>query len=386
MVESRVAAATLEEDGRILSVSFGSGQMRRFHAIWLRDNAQDPETRDPGNGQRLIRVGDLPENPVIAAAALDDKGGLELAFGPDGHKTRFEAGWLAENAYDGIEPAPLTPEDRITWDAALSNRLVAHDFNAIESDDPARLAYLEDLYTLGVALVSDAPHDSGTVLRIAEVSGPVRETNYGRLFDVRSSPNPVNLAYSGLGLQAHTDNPYRDPVPTVQVLHCLQNTVDGGDTSLVDGFAAAERLQRENRPAFDLLARYPARFRYDGDGVSDLQARRPMIELGPDGQLLGIRFNNRSAAPLADVPFEKMEAYYAAWRSFAGIIDDPAMALNFRLEPGMAFSVDNRRVLHSRTAFSSTGSRWLQGCYADMDAVGSRRRVLARQLNRQSPR
>jgi len=64
-----------------------------------------------------------------------------------------------------------------------------------------------------------------------------------------------------------------------------------------------------------------------------------------------------------------MEGYYAAYRRFAEIIDDPAMAVSFRLNPGESFIVDNTRVLHSRTAFSSGGSRWLQGCYADKDGL-----------------
>ena len=32
-------------------------------------------------------------------------------------------------------------------------------------------------------------------------------------------------------------------------------------------------------------------------------------------------------------------------------------------------SLDNTRVLHARTAFSGTGSRWLQGCYVDKDGL-----------------
>ena len=31
--------------------------------------------------------------------------------------------------------------------------------------------------------------------------------------------------------------------------------------------------------------------------------------------------------------------------------------------------VDNTRILHARTAYSGHGSRWLQGCYADKDAL-----------------
>jgi alpha-ketoglutarate-dependent taurine dioxygenase len=66
------------------------------------------------------------------------------------------------------------------------------------------------------------PAESGTVLRVAASFGFVRETNYGRLFDVRVEPQPGNLAYTSRRILPHTDNPYRDPVPTVQLLHCLR--------------------------------------------------------------------------------------------------------------------------------------------------------------------
>ncbi len=96
-----------------------------------------------------------------------------------------------------------------------------------------------------------------------------------------------------------------------------------------------------------------------------LQSKRPMIELGPDGELLAIRFNNRSTAALTDIPYDDMAAYYRAYRRLAGIIEDAAMAVSFKLEAGEAFIVDNTRVLHARKAFSGSGRRWLQGCYAD---------------------
>ena len=105
-------------------------------------------------------------------------------------------------------------------------------------------------------------------------------------------------------------------------------------------------------------------------------ARRPMIELAPDGELIGVGFNNRSAAALTDIPFEVMPTYYDAYRRFGEIIDDPAMEVSFRLDPGECFVVDNTRVLHTRKACSGTGHRWLQGCYADRDSLFSRYRVL----------
>jgi alpha-ketoglutarate-dependent taurine dioxygenase len=85
--------------------------------------------------------------------------------------------------------------------------------------------------------------------------------------------------------------------------------------------------------------------------------------------LIAIRFNNRSAAPIVDVPYDAMEAFYAAYRRFAAILEDPSMEVTFKLQPGEAFIVDNMRVLHARKAFSGSGKRWLQGCYADKDGL-----------------
>jgi len=45
------------------------------------------------------------------------------------------------------------------------------------------------------------------------------------------------------------------------------------------------------------------------------------------------------------------------------------MEVSFRLEPGECFIVDNTRVLHARKGYSGTGTRWLQGCYADKDGL-----------------
>ena len=71
-------------------------------------------------------------------------------------------------------------------------------------------------------------------------------------------------------------------------------------------------------------------------------------------------------------PYEDMESYYKAYRAFSNIINDPTLAVNFKLNPGECFVVDNTRVLHARTAYSGEGTRWLQGCYVDKDGLLSK--------------
>ena len=81
---------------------------------------------------------------------------------------------------------------------------------------------LEAVLRVGFVLLSGVSAVPGRVLEVAASFGYVRETNYGRLFDVRVEPAPGNLAFTSRAIRPHTDNPYRDPAPTVQLLHCLR--------------------------------------------------------------------------------------------------------------------------------------------------------------------
>ena len=359
----------LNEGGDVLTLS-GPGGARRFHGVWLRDNAQDAATRDPGNGQRLITLADLPDDCAMSHAVVVGDA-VEVTFVTDGKTVRFDLGWLERHAYDVDASTEIgrLPAGAQCWDATLIETLATGDLAGMQANPAALRDWLAAMRRDGVAKVTGVPVTEGSLFQIVDLFGYVRETNYGRLFEVRTEVNPVNLAYTGLGLQAHTDNPYRDPQPTVQVLACLENSAEGGENMVVDGFAAARRLRDEDPQGFELMTRYCARFSYSGsDGVA-LHSRRPMVELSPDGELVAVRFNARSAAPLVDVPFDTMPGYYAAYRRLSAIIDDPAMQVEFKLAPGEAFVVDNTRVLHARRGYSGAGHRWLQGCYADRDGL-----------------
>ncbi len=364
-------SVAVDLSGKYLTLNSGSSA-RRFHAVWLRDNAADPETRAPGNGQRLIALRDIPVDTRIRSAEL--KGNtLEVSFAPEGKVVTYDMGWLEANSYDEVQSPQrgwLAPETD-TWDAGLMDDIPVGDFADLSRDSAALRHWLGLVNRYGFGKVVNGPVEPGALFKIVDLFGYVRETNYGRLFEVRTEVNPTNLAFTGLGLQAHTDNPYRDPVPTIQVLYCLESSAAGGENMVVDGFAAVQRLRDENEEYFDVLADHCARFEYAGEEGVCLTSRRPMIELAPDGELIAVRFNNRSLAAITDVPFDKMEIYYAAYRRLGEIIDDEAMEVTFRLNPGEAFLVDNTRVLHARKGYSGEGTRWLQGCYADKDGLRS---------------
>ena len=367
----KMNSAEINNNGAILTITSDNTPIR-FHAIWLRDNAPDPETRDTGNGQRLIALRDIPTDTHISTASINDTT-LTVTFAPEGKTVDFDLNWLRTHQYDIAQThdAGWVNNDVQPWDADLQNNVPIADLNTVRDTPTALQNWLTDVRKYGFGKLTGGPVEAGALTQVADLFGYIRETNYGQFFEVRTEVNPTNLAYTGLGLQAHTDNPYRDPAPTVQILYCLENSAEGGENMVVDGFQCALRLKSENPRGFDLLSKYCARFEYAGtDGVC-LQSRRPMIELAPDGELIGVRFNNRSAAAITDVPFDDMADYYAAYRQFGDIIDDPTMEVTFKLQPGESFLVDNTRVLHARKGYSGAGSRWLQGCYADKDGLNS---------------
>ena len=136
------------------------------------------------------------------------------------------------------------------------------------------------------------PTTPGTVLKVGATFGFTRETNFGALFDVRSTPNATDLAYTSVALDPHTDNPYRAPVPGIQLLHCLVNETSGGLSTLVDGFAVAAALRDADPAAFAVLSSTPVRFKYL-DADTELTASAPPIELDVTGALKAIHFSPR---------------------------------------------------------------------------------------------
>ena len=371
------------DEGKSIILKRTDGSTLRYHSTWLRDNSMDSKTRDINNGQRLITLSDIPADTYIKSANLDNKGeNISLTFFPESKKVSFSTSWLISNAYDvnkKILKGWISPELQIRK-SEISKNIPNIDYKIAKSDNTLLLKWMKSLYKYGFAKINCGDKESGAIVQIANIIGYIRETNYGKFFDVKSEINAVNLAYTNLGLQAHTDNPYRDPVPTIQILYCLENSASGGDSKVVDGFKAAILLKEENQEYFNLLTKYCARFEYKETGKTHLKSRRPMIELSADGEIIGIRFNNRSTAPIIDVPYNDMENYYKAYRKFSEIINDPTMAVSFKLKPGECFVIDNTRVLHSRTAYSGAGSRWLQGCYVDKDGLLSKIFTLSKKI------
>jgi gamma-butyrobetaine dioxygenase len=361
-----LALARAEPAGDRIRLVWSDGRSSERHVLQLRDGCPCPSCVDGFSSQRHVDAADIPEGLAVRAVSVGE-GGLSIVWDPDGHESLYTAAQLAPDGED-------RGRSRL-WGRELQDRAPRARHADVVRDPRAMLAWLTGLRDYGVAILVGAPIADSEVERVAELYGYVHEGNDGRHFEVISTPKPTNFAYTPKTLAVHTDRPFADPVPGVQLLHCLAQSEDGGENLLVDGFRAASQLKARDPEAFAALARIPATFRNRYESV-DLIARHPVIRLDDRGQVEAVHVNDRAMRPV-EAEGEDVPAFYRGYRAFVERLRDPDNRIVVKLAPGDVLAFDNRRVLHGRAGYdASRARRHLQGCYTDWCYVESKRRMI----------
>jgi gamma-butyrobetaine dioxygenase len=366
-------------DATQLALERADGVLVPIHPLWLRERCRDAASMDAKTQQRLEDPSDFPLDLEVLALSQPAPGQFRIVFS-DGHESSFAAAQLLHEALQapGSHDVPA-PE---LWDGTLAELPRARW--RTDAGDADKLAWLESFLRLGFVIFEGVPTRPEAVLEVGAMFGFTRVTNFGALFDVRSTPAATDLAYTPLPLDPHTDNPYRAPVPGIQLLHCLANETRGGLSTLVDGFAVAAALRAAHPQAFAILTRTPVQFRYL-DADTELTASAPPIELDLTGAPEAIHFSPRlDFVPLMERT--QLDAYYRARQRFDHALRSPQFEIRFLLKAGDLVMFDNCRLLHGRTGFDpADGLRHLQGCYIDIDGPRSLYRVLRRRASTAQP-
>ena len=239
---------------------------------------------------------------------------------------------------------------------------------------------LKNFYKYGFVIIKNAPSEKNYLKKFANIIGILRKTNFGTLFNVKSIRKASDLAYTSHALSAHTDNPYRRPIPGIQLLHCLKNDSVGGHSTLTDGFAIANHLRRRYARYFQLLSSIKIRFTYQ-DSKTILENWGETIELNSDSTIKRVRLSPR----LDYVPVlkkDKLDQFYKARSLFIRLCNSKNFMIEFKLKPGDIMIMDNYRTLHGRTSYDvSEGKRYLKGCYIDHDSTEGKLRHLERKFS-----
>tara|TARA_B100001248_G_scaffold203676_1_gene157849 strand:- start:392 stop:1492 length:1101 start_codon:yes stop_codon:yes gene_type:complete len=350
------------------------GLKKEIHPFWLRERVNGEKFVDKSTQQRLFDPTQLQENIQIKNLSLCNDF-LEVNFN-DGASTKIAVIDIFKefSSINGIKQI-----EKIKWDSSFSEQnTFEFDENLFETEEMYKA--LINFYQYGFVIFKNVPTRDNFIVKFANSIGSVRRTNFGEFFNVQSKLNPNDLAYTSLNLAPHTDNPYRNPVPCIQILQCIENEVSGGLSTLVDGYTVSEKLKQEFKDYYKILTEVKIRFQFI-DQTIVLEDWAEMIQLDESGNFKQVRFSPRlDFVPLIDK--EKLELFYSARKKLSELYNSENYKIEFKLLPGDLLMMDNYRLLHGRTKYdASEGNRFLQGCYIDYDSTEGRLKHLKRKFN-----
>jgi gamma-butyrobetaine dioxygenase len=379
--EARDRIAEIEQQDRVLVVSWGDGHRSLFHYIWLRDNCFCEECGSVSSSQdRVLNLLNVPPGIRPLSVGVDEGGHVAIAWAPDRHKTVFEARWLRAHCYSKAERARRRHKPTL-WAKELGNQLPEFSYSQASATDSSRLEALLLIRDYGFTIMRGTPQTPDGIEKLAKLVGyEVRDTYYGRIFHIETDPASDLLSSTSETILAHNDEGWRAVPLGIVLFHCLEASADGGGQNyLIDGFRVAEALRQEDAEAFDVLSRNPRQFSRSIAGEVEMRAEGNIICVDQDSNVVGLRWPFRFREPL-DLPEPLVEPMYDATRKLLRLIYSGEFNVQFRLEPGDAVVFDNHRLLHGRTGFS--GRRHVQFGYVDRDDFHMQLRLLARRLGR----
>jgi len=365
--------------------------------ILLRDACHCSQCIDPSTHQREFNYADIPAEILVSSVEPDSETGTwkirweNDIVGYDNHVSIFPQSTLVQ-LLDGI-PAGLDAHRTISlWDRNnFAEETKDIDYEELLQNDCSLAAALELIQRHGLVFVKGIPEDEEAVKKmLIRLTGLYRNTFYGASWNVRSVPEAKNVAYTSGDLGFHMDLLYMREPPGLQLLHCLQNSCQGGESEFVDTFKAIDVLRQEQPKHVDRLIKSKIRYGYSNDGhfYSD---DKPVIKVGngkhhPIPRVLNAAdpgFFETVDCVFWSPPFINSIAYAAhdgntrdfleASKAFVEAIQRPELSYETKLPAGSCAVFDNLRVVHARKAFDmNSGSRWLKGMYGDRQDVLSK--------------
>ena len=372
----------------VLELNFGAKlDSQLFHHVWLRDNCQCPKCLHPTTKQKLVSSAQIPLDIKPDFVNISNRE-LEIVWSKsplgvneEPHKSIYDLSWLKSNSYtpENIKDKRRLDHPVRTWDVnEIKSVHLWKTFDEIMNKTQGERhlwEFISNLQTYGLGFIRNVPDRLTIVEEIAERFGPIRETFYGRSWDVKSTVDAKNIAYTSLFLDLHMDLMYFESPPGIQFLHVIQSSLQGGDSIFTDSFKAVEILRKDHPHDFDILSKVPVTFHYNNNG-HHLRFVRPTLVVDDPNHQLQVNYAPPFQAPL-EAPYEHVEEFYSAFKIFDQILHENSMTFRRKLESGDCVVFQNRRVLHGRLSFDArSGTRHLRGTYVDWDSMMDRYRVL----------
>lgn len=387
----------------------------KFRNLFLRDACTSLESVDASTSQKTFSTAQLPADLAIKSALVDCQDEVLKVEWSDGCKSEYSIPFLERNAtLAGRREFRHLDKPYTLWDAIdeplTADQIPKIDYQEYMNNPDVLGNAVKALHDFGVVYLANLPEQTGIIDKtgqgafdlvattdqpalvenIASRIGYVKETFYGRSWNVISVPQAKNVAYTSVYLPLHMDLLYYESPPGVQLLHIIRNSTTGGESLFADSFAAATHVLRTDPEAYDALTRMPVSYHYDNDGYHYYYSRPVVVEDAHGGINPSTGRNYISAinysppfqgpldafAPGSGFTDKEVDAFLRGLRAFEHYIEDKKNQIEFKMEENCCVVFMNRRALHARNEFDpSSGYRWFRGTYVDIGAYQSRLRV-----------
>lgn len=171
------------------------------------------------------------------------------------------------------------------------------------------------------------------------------DISLGGFWDFTADLTYKDTAYTNEWLDAHTDNTYFTDPARLQLFHLLSHTDgDGGKSLLVDGFAAAKTLAKQNPGFYNTLtnSRHPWHASGNDDVCIQPSAMAPVLNVHPDTKAVyQVRWNNYDRAPKTNWHTSEQREWYVAARAYNNLLTKSSHEIWTQLQPGTALSKQN---------------------------------------------
>ncbi|KFZ16007.1 hypothetical protein V501_02438 [Pseudogymnoascus sp. VKM F-4519 (FW-2642)] len=370
------------------------------YRLWLRDACSCPLCVDPSTRQKVFETPKIPAT-ISYKSVTESKDGKSISvtwnndipgYGPE-HTSTYEKKELERYDNNPVAVESLQANEADTykiWNRdQVSEKIQFIDYNKSMEDDKTLFEVLKQLRLYGLVFIKNVPGENGPAAMGKRI-GRLRDTFYGETWDVKSVPQAKNVAYTHQFLGFHMDLLYMADPPGFQLLHCIKNSCEGGESMFTDAFYAVNQLQSSYPAETSVLAEFPVNYHYKNAG-EHYRHSHPTVEYDTTAHSTNatrpLKYVNYS--PPFQGPFNltngtsdttslaRLSAYHEMAGKFQEITEREENIYKYKMKEGEMVIFNNRRVLHARTAFDvSSGERWLKGGYIDTDVVLSRHRVL----------
>lgn len=353
----------------VLSDRFLCISDQRFHYIWLRDHCFCSQCYHPSAFQKIHDISLQSKCPQPKSVKIQNHQLVIEWEDQQPHCSIFPLSWLFSQAYDRPENTKTFPGhfnaqlsgNKVLWDQAW---LDAHPQQWPQFGADPLESWINSLDTLGFTILRNLAWEK--LDQFTAAIGPIYKlARNGAYSTVKIEPNAQDLSFEGGALSPHTDLTYLPAPRVVQLLYCVENKTNGGESLLVDGYRVARDFKAQHPHDFQVLSETSVQFRhFYSQWKYFVSHTTPILKLDHGGEVADVFFCHKNFG--LDLPFDQVERYYEAYCTFGQYLNDPAYHYWFRLEPGDCLLVQNFRVLHGRSAFDpSSGPRHLEVAYIE---------------------